>query len=81
LRIYLRSPCNLHNGVSPNENQKTCASLLIEGGTAYEDTPVFDMHWGRLDAMQQRLRADPAHVHNRFGSPAEDIYPVGGSFG
>lgn len=54
---------------------------LIEGGTAYEDTPVFDMHRGRLDAMQQRLRADPAHVHNRFGSPAEDIYPVGGSFG
>jgi hypothetical protein len=55
--------------------------LLIEGGTAYEDTPVFDMHSGRLDAMHQRLRADPAHVHNRFESPAEDIYPVGGAFG
>ena len=66
---------------SRNENQKAMADLLISGGIESEDTPVMDMHRGRLDLIREKVRSRPSLITDRFDNLATDIYPVGGSWG
>lgn len=66
---------------SRNEKQKAMADLLIEGGIQFEDTPVMDMHRGRLDLIRERVRSRPSLITDRFDNLAKDIYSVGGSWG
>lgn len=70
-----------HNYGSRNEQQRACLDILIEGGIHYEDTPVIDMHRGRLDLVEQRLRDDPDLANAHFSNVPADVYPDGGSWG
>ena len=57
LQTYTRStPEHLH----------ACVELLIEAGANFEDGPVMDMHRGRLDRLEARLRQEPELVHRHF---------------
>jgi hypothetical protein len=69
-----------HN-YSRSAQQRACLGILIEGGIHYEDTPVIDMHRGRLDLVEGRLRKDPDLVHAHFPNLTKKGQPVGGSWG
>lgn len=47
--------------------------MYVERGLELPDTPTMALHRGRIDLLEQHLRADPSLVHRTFAH--EEIYP------
>ncbi len=46
-----------------SEGRHECVDLLVGAGASYTDGPEMDIHRGRLDLLEQRLKKRPALVH------------------
>jgi hypothetical protein len=63
LEGYGRDPAGKHR----------CLELFAEHGIAFPDTPPMAVHRGRLDLLEDHLRADPQLLSRRFAH--REIYP------
>ena len=48
------------------ERFHACINTLIDAGATFEDGPLWDLFRGRADALEQRLKDDPALIQARF---------------
>jgi ankyrin repeat protein len=48
------------------DRKHRCIELLIDAGAEFEDSPVMDIHRGRIDSLRSRIGAEPSLVHQRF---------------
>jgi hypothetical protein len=64
LETYSRNPDGKHG----------CMELMARHGITWPDNPVFAVHRGRLDLLQEHVRRDPGVLNRHYFY--DDIYPL-----